>query len=334
MSKGFDAFGTSERIGKRATMEDALLTVAHLEKVKPCDNLLKLGSLNNPEVFDRSLPKDVKSNEKVVGIFGVFDGHGGSLASEFCSQVLPHLLLQQEEKYSNQGVALSNALRTADRLLAIYLDEQYADSREHGSGSTACTVAIEYSTGSKEMKVTCANIGDSRCILLNKDGSAKPLSRDHRPLDVEEASRIRKRNGVINNGRVMSALAVSRALGDFAFKKPHVSAWSTPGNTVSEDLIINTPDITEYVVTSGDSIIVIACDGIWDVFSNEEVASYVLEKQQMLDEKLKTSSTAKKCEIIAEGLTDAAIKRGSADNCSAIVISLAPNSGSSACTIS
>jgi protein phosphatase 1L len=87
-------------------------------------------------------------------------------------------------------------------------------------GTTACAVTI---TGGK---VTCCNSGDSRAIIVKRDGSAIALSEDHKPDRDDETKRISDLGGrVIHWGRwrVEGVLAVSRSIGD-AKLKPYVTA--------------------------------------------------------------------------------------------------------------
>jgi protein phosphatase 2C family protein 2/3 len=44
------------------------------------------------------------------------------------------------------------------------------------------------------------------------------LTDDHKPKHPKEEQRIKKAGGYVENGRVNGSLALSRALGDFAFK--------------------------------------------------------------------------------------------------------------------
>ena len=44
------------------------------------------------------------------------------------------------------------------------------------------------------------------------------LSKDHKPDDPEEATRIQAAGGFVDDGRVNGMLALSRALGDFEYK--------------------------------------------------------------------------------------------------------------------
>lgn len=62
------------------------------------------------------------------------------------------------------------------------------------------------------------NVGDSRAVACVA-GVAVPLSYDHKPANEGEAKRIVAAGGWVEFNRVNGNLALSRALGDFAFKK-------------------------------------------------------------------------------------------------------------------
>ena len=61
------------------------------------------------------------------------------------------------------------------------------------------------------------NVGDSRCIA-SLNGKAEALSVDHKPADQYERARIENAGGFVEFNRVNGNLALSRAVGDFAFK--------------------------------------------------------------------------------------------------------------------
>ena len=61
------------------------------------------------------------------------------------------------------------------------------------------------------------NVGDSRCIA-SMNGEAEALSVDHKPGDILERARIENAGGFVEFNRVNGNLALSRAVGDFAFK--------------------------------------------------------------------------------------------------------------------
>lgn len=142
-----------------------------------------------------------------------------------------------------------------------------SDSDSHtatGMGCTAVSVLIHHGM------VTVANTGDSRCVISRK-GEATPLTLDHKPIIYEEAQRIIRAGGFVRDNRVNGALNVSRTIGDLDFKRntelPH-----------TEQMVVATPDITDFELQDGDEFIVLACDGIWDVLSNQEAVDFVRKR--------------------------------------------------------
>ena len=74
--------------------------------------------------------------------------------------------------------------------------------------------------------------------------------------------------GWVEFNRVNGNLALSRALGDFVFKKNE--------DKKAEDQIVTAyPDVYVRDLTNDHEFIVLACDGIWDVLSNEEVLEFI-----------------------------------------------------------
>ena len=94
---------------------------------------------------------------------------------------------------------------------------------------------------------------------------------DHKPYNEVEQRRIEAAGGTVTMRRVNGDLAVSRALGDFTYK--HATHLPATQQQVSPE-----PEIHVEARTEQDQFVVLACDGIWDVMSNEEVAAFLLEK--------------------------------------------------------
>jgi serine/threonine protein phosphatase PrpC len=89
---------------------------------------------------------------------------------------------------------------------------------------------------------------------------------------------------------------MTRVLGDFGIDKHIVPPMA---------------DIVEYSRNSSAAFVVLACDGIWDVMTNEEVALFVINRI--------TSTTL---ENIASQLLDECLRRTSTDNMSVYIIKL------------
>eukprot|EP00624_Nannochloropsis_granulata_P003155 evm.model.NODE_26015_length_37756_cov_44.158253.7 len=141
------------------------------------------------------------------------------------------------------------------------------------SGCTAVAVIYEEGRegGAEGGRLYVANAGDSRCVL-SRGRVAVELSRDHKPEDVEEKARIEAAGGSVgDDGRVEGNLNLSRAIGDLAYKHKE-------GLSAERQMISAYPDVRVEGVRAGeDEFLVVACDGIWNVLSSQEVVDMVRE---------------------------------------------------------
>ena len=116
--------------------------------------------------------------------------------------------------------------------------------------------------------VFVANCGDSRAVLCDARGTAVALSVDHTPALAGEAERIVAAGCFVSDGRVGGTLALSRALGDAAFKSAaHLDA--------DRQAVVSTPDVMAWPVSAQDHFLLLACDGLWDVHSNQGAVDFV-----------------------------------------------------------
>ena len=163
-------------------------------------------------------------------------------------------------------------------------------------GCTACAVLLT----PKEIYV--ANAGDSRCVL-SENGKANPLSTDHKPILEGERKRIEKAGGNVTGDRVDGLLSCSRALGDFCFKEN-----STLGP--EEQKVTAEPEITVTAISPQTSFIVVACDGVWDVRTSEEVVQTITQDLGTESNYLNPSF---KISRVVESLLDSAIAPNTSD---------------------
>ncbi|KAK9831431.1 hypothetical protein WJX81_004250 [Elliptochloris bilobata] len=247
------SFGYSAMRGKRASMEDYY----HAQF--------------------RRYPKD----DEVVGLFGVFDGHGGSNAAAFVQANLFESLLANSKFSSDINAAMEEAFVDTDQR---YLQADAGENRDDG-----CTAVTAVLVG---QKLVVAHVGDSRAVLL-RAGQALALSEDHKPNRTDERSRIEAAGGVVvwaGTWRVGGVLAVSRAFGDRLLKR----------------YVVAKPDVRAEELGAGDDVLILASDGLWDVLSNQDACALVKDIPD--------------AEKAAKRLTDEAYSRGSNDNISAIVL--------------
>lgn len=147
-------------------------------------------------------------------------------------------------------------------------DEDYEDIQSSGEEpgfDSGCTACVSLMVGNE---LFVANVGDSRCVV-SRGGEAIEMSFDHKPTDEIETNRITKAGGkVTEDGRVNGGLNLSRALGDHSYK----TVSSLPDR---EQMISALPDIKSMVLTDKDEFMVIACDGIWNSMTSQEVIDFV-----------------------------------------------------------
>ncbi|KNG79936.1 hypothetical protein ANOM_011744, partial [Aspergillus nomiae NRRL 13137] len=232
-------YGVSAMQGWRISMEDAHAAVLDLH-----------AKYTSPE----ETPTDPA---KRLAFFGVYDGHGGDKVALFAGENV-HRIVAKQDSFAKGDIeqALKDGFLATDR--AILEDPKY---EEEVSGCTAAVSVIS------KHKIWVANAGDSRSVLGVK-GRAKPLSFDHKPQNEGEKARISAAGGFVDFGRVNGNLALSRAIGDFEFKK-------SPELAPEQQIVTAYPDVTVHELSDDDEFLVIACDGIWDCQSSQAVVEFV-----------------------------------------------------------
>ncbi|KAL5015896.1 hypothetical protein ScPMuIL_005485 [Solemya velum] len=157
-------------------------------------------------------------------------------------------------------------------------DEEEPHNEEPGTDS-GCTAVLALLRG-KELMV--ANAGDSRCIMCRR-GKAIDLSIDHKPEDDLERKRIERAGGQVTaDGRVNGGLNLSRAVGDHYYKR-------NKDLDAKDQMITALPDIETMSLEEGDEFMVIACDGIWNYMSSQDVVDFVKERLQIEEKRNKLS---------------------------------------------
>lgn len=247
-------FGFSEDQGPRDSMEDA-----HAAETE-------LGGNKNRKFF------------------GIYDGHGGKDGADMAAKELHQRVAENLESDAEPSEALRKAFLDTDAAI-----EKKEDLLDDYFGTTAVVAFFE------KGKLWVANVGDARAILVKEDSVVR-LSKDHKPTDPDEKTRVEKAGGKITRKkvykldgdvyrvdfenrseqqklakreakfianepfRINDEIAMSRALGDRRYK---------------DGLVIADPDIKMIEVKPGDKKLVLACDGVWDVMSDEDVAELI-----------------------------------------------------------
>eukprot|EP01094_Clydonella_sp_ATCC50884_P010949 TRINITY_DN20771_c0_g1_i1.p1 TRINITY_DN20771_c0_g1~~TRINITY_DN20771_c0_g1_i1.p1 ORF type:complete len:306 (-),score=75.21 TRINITY_DN20771_c0_g1_i1:158-964(-) len=217
------------------------------------------------------------------GFFGIYDGHGGRRAAEFVADHLhENFLAEMEKGSSDMGEVWLRAYTATDNQIGE-ADIQY-------SGTTVVTAFVRRDDNGTR-KLYTANCGDARAVL-NHGGTAVRVTHDHKGTDDDEIERIKEAGGFVVNGRVNAILAVTRSLGDRAMKQ----------------FVTGDPYTEERDLGPEDTHLVLACDGVWDVLSDQEVIDIV--------------KGAESCGAASKEILIASLRAGSMDNISVMVVAL------------
>lgn len=261
---------------------------------------------------------DTKDNSVLLA--GVMDGHGGVAASSLVADEIPSLVSKRvvvnrkPVKESLEGAweevcdLYQMQCTDPESCRADYNPREgtlkaNTSGKDLVPGTTISLMALDETTG----KTTFLNCGDSRSIVATSDGKVRFETVDHTP-EIEEE-------------RILKGIEAGL---DYSPPKCKFSKWtlsvgayeysvarSLEGPLATSKGIVSDPDITETVVESGE-ILLSASDGLWEVMGSEEVA---LDLQKMRKKGISASDAARE-------LCSMALKKGSSDNISVVVVYL------------
>jgi serine/threonine protein phosphatase PrpC len=263
-------------------------------------------------------------------VCAVLDGHGGTevskwISTEFCR------ILQETESY--KAGDFKKAMYEVNFQVDKELEDdstvsQLWDLRKHNedgqsyagdywpkAGTTATVVLLT------KTHAYYSNCGDSRTIVV-RDGKADQMTKDHKPEDPLETERIKKADGKVMDGRVDGFLAVSRALGDLEYK-------SDDDFPQDAQKVVATPDIVEMPL-EGIEYFALACDGVWDHRSNQQIADWFNEKVYQNNfaakkGKVSTNDMVKACDDLLDDIlpkNEDEVKKMKPDNTSVLLLEI------------
>ena len=221
-----------------------------------------------------------------INLYAVCDGHGGPNTAKFASIQIAELF---EKEISLKKFEFENAKNFVGEI--FHQAEQNIEKMSLEDGSTLC-LAFVCKNEAGNRKIVTAHLGDARAMIVRNDGKARTLTKDHKPSNRGEFERVHKEFGrVTRDNRIDGVLSVARSLGDF--------------NILA---VGREPDLNEFEIDHNDRFLVICCDGVFDVLSNDNVASVAMNAKST-------------CEA-AFNIRNAAFSALSCDNISAIVVDL------------
>jgi serine/threonine protein phosphatase PrpC len=251
------------------------------------------GRRQNNEDRDNIILNINNENKKYnqINLFALYDGHAGTFVSDFLKEHLPLYYLNPKLTYPMSN---SHHNKIFDHVQNNLLE--YEQGYECGA---TCLLTLMYKRDNSYF-MNIVNLGDCRCVIVYDNGSNKQITTDHKPDETNERKRLARIGGDVykdSEGTYrIGNLSLSRAFGD-GDTSPYIS---------------QKPDSFHVKITEQTRYIVLACDGLWDVIENYELKSLI--------NKFKKSNKYN----LAVHLAEYALKKGSTDNVSVIVLEFIP----------
>jgi protein phosphatase PTC1 len=266
------------------------------------------------------------TKDRSILLAGIMDGHLGKAASSEVRENLPQYFSEELLRGVGNGdkIPVESLLQGAWKqtcdaygLACASEDDCVADydpregilmantgSADTAAGTTTCVVALD----KKSSYLAVLNCGDSRGLVIDKEGELVFKTYDHKPdREIERFTQ-----------------GIDQGL-DYGVPGCRMSRWSVPvgdfNYAVSRSLegpfatskgIVSTPDITTLQATAGTTVAV-ASDGLWDVLDSAEVTN--IAHRLRFEQGMSAGDAAKT-------LCSMALERGSTDNVSVVMLYL------------
>ncbi|XP_010256233.2 PREDICTED: probable protein phosphatase 2C 51 [Nelumbo nucifera] len=264
---------------------------------------------------------DERQNQRDLGA-----GSDGSFHMEILKESLLRAIHDIDEKFSKEALRY-NRDSGSTATVVLKVDGQILVANVGDSKALLCSEKLQSSQEArgnlskfyrrKRQNGAIIPINDNEKFRLAASNGlvhffVKELTRDHHPDRDDERSRVEAAGGyVVDRGgifRVNGELAVSRAIGDVPFKSYGV---------------IPTPEVTDWLpLTSNDSYLVIASDGIFEKLTTQDICDLLWDADKQIHVHSELVSSC--MHSLADCIVNTAFERGSMDNMAAIVVPLRP----------
>ena len=196
-------------------------------------------AIGRRKTFEDSLIISTSREENEWSLYGVLDGHGGLRASVLSAFMIPRLA-------KTKLVEIDDIVPILKQLHGMLMSKEVED------GATLALAMV------KGNELGVAHLGDARILLVHRDGKVEQLTMDHKANERKEIEHVKECGSFVMGGRLEKSLAVTRSLGDF-----RINEW------------FRDPDVNRIQIPDDAYRLVIGCDGVFDVLTNEEIADLV-----------------------------------------------------------
>jgi len=223
------------------------------------------------ECQDEAFIEELLCDSADMSAVCVYDGHGPH--GRKCARRVKNFVANQLAK---GGLGTSKKIKNVVKAACLNAEKDLVKTKfdTRVSGTTA-TIAV------LTAKQICVSwVGDSRAVLGYRHSLryyAKEMSQDHKPENKKEIARITKSGGEVRRidfgggledspyrvfvkGTMVPGLAMSRSIGDTMASE--VGAWPKPSFFCHD-------------ISQEDSFLILATDGLWEVFESHDACQWV-----------------------------------------------------------
>ena len=239
------------------------------------------------------------NNNPNFNIFSVLDGHGtnGHLVSKHISKYLKKRFENEAKlKNINETEEIYKIIKENNfKLIKDYFNEAEKDLKKvqfdcNFSGTT-CILLIQIN-----YHIICANVGDSRAILINEKKIKKNkdiilniknynnFNLNNKILEIIQLSKDNKPNNPNEKNRILNFGGKIEQININGIKKGPYRVWinnkNYPGLAMSRSIgdliatnigVIPLPEIYEINISENSKFILICSDGVWEILNNNNV---------------------------------------------------------------
>ena len=270
--------------------KDLSSLTSQTKNINISDHIKQSAYISKEGKGEDGLPKTNQDNylaiEKLLGladvrVYAVLDGHGtaGHLISNkvknnFKSQFENNKILLTAKNKDDVYTFLTR--NNYELIKQIFIDcERSLDKSGIDTTFSGTTCVMVFQIGTH---IICANVGDSRAILVNSKNDIVKLSRDHKPELPEEKKRIESKGGEISQCEDDGIKSGPYRVWKKDEMYPGIAMSRSIGDSIATELgVISRPEIIEKEINEGEAkFIVLASDGVWEFLTNENVRDMVI----------------------------------------------------------
>jgi serine/threonine protein phosphatase PrpC len=355
------AYGVAEWPGKRILMEDAI-GVDMWQQSFVVKGEASTDESSPPALVDESAaaPPTVVAPVALFSVCDGHGDE--RQCAQFVASQMPLALRQAVEHYKTKAASAVPPYHYDTEewgdifdVACAKVDEDLSKKRGYQGGTTGLFCLVT------PVQLVVANVGDCRCIFIRHAEAAaattasadtaaahaeeipsdtlpkfptycvQALSIDHKPNAPEEKSRIEHAGMTVikvptGDQSVVyriqrrpdsnESMAVSRSFGDFEYK----------GNERLEEYAQAVVSVPDFVVherhDERDAYIILGCDGIWDVMTNVQVAEFVLQEMDALQQESSLSPSGLVSQVADKLLRHCIYDLNTRDNVSVVIVAL------------